>query len=270
MKKIIILLLLSTTIASAQNFEGTIVWKISSEITDPAAKAQMDEVNKKMKDPATQAQMKELKEKMNDPQFKAMMESNPQMKAQMESMIKMAEGGGGLSSMMPTGYTIKIKDQNTLTKMEGGMMSNMEMLYLKNKNATYQLDREKKTYKVLPHMTNDTTKLPDVKVTKTTETTKILNYPCTKYIVETAINGIATRQFFWTTTAIKDLDMKSFAHHRVSNGQQSFFYEKIEGVPLRIEIKQPQGAMIMEATEFKKQSLSASDFSLPGDFKEVH
>ena len=270
MKKIIILLLLSTAIARAQNFEGTIVWKITSEITDPATKAKMDEANKKMNDPETQAQMKELKEKMNDPQFKAMMESNPQMKTQMENMIKMAEGGGGLSSMMPTGYIIKIKDQNTLIKMEGGMMSNMEMLYLKNKNSTYQLDREKKTYKVLPHMANDTTKLPDVKVTKTTETTKILNYPCTKYIVETKSNGHTMQQFFWTTTAIKDLDMKSFAHQRTGNGQQSFFYEKVEGVPLKIEIKQPQGAMIMEATEFKKQSLSASDFSLPSDFKEIH
>ncbi|HKZ37051.1 MAG TPA: DUF4412 domain-containing protein [Chryseolinea sp.] len=270
MKKIIILLLLSTTIAYAQNFEGTIVWKITSQITDPATKAKMDEANKKMNDPATQAQMKELKEKMNDPQFKAMMESNPQMKAQMENMIKMTEGGGGLSSMMPTGYIVKIKDENTLTKMEGGMMSNMEMLYLKNKNATYQLDREKKTYKVLPHMMNDTTKLPDVKVTKTAETTKILNYPCTKYIVETTSKGHAMQQFFWTTTAIKDLDMKSFAQQRMGNGQQSFFYEKIEGVPLKIEIKQPQGAMIMEATEFKKQSLPASDFSLPVGFKEVH
>jgi hypothetical protein len=268
MKKIIILLLLSTTIAYAQNFEGTIVWKITSEITDPATKAKMDEANKKMNDPATQAQMKELKEKMNDPQFKAMMESNPQMKAQMENMIKMTEGGGSLSSMMPTGYIVKIKGENTLIKVEGGMMSNMEMLYLKNKNVTYQLDREKKTYKALPNMM-DTTKAPDVKVTKTTETTKILNYPCTKYIVETNSKGHEMKQFFWTTTAIKDLNMKNFAHQRVGNGQQSFFYEKIEGVPLKIEIKQPQGAMIMEATEFKKQSLPASDFSLPVDFKEV-
>jgi len=270
MKKIILLLLLSTAIASAQNFEGTIVWKITSEITDPETKAKIDAANKKMNDPETQAQMKELREKMNDPQFKAMMESNPQMKAQMENMMKMAEGGGGLSSMMPTGYIIKIKDQNTLTRMEGGMMANMEMLYLKNKNATYQLDREKKTYKVLASVNSDTIKMPDVKVTKTTETTKILNYPCTKYIVETKSNGLAMQQFFWTTTAIKDLNMKNFANQRMGSNQHSFFYEKIEGVPLKIEIKQPQGAMIMEATEFKKQSLPLSDFSLPGDFKEVH
>ncbi len=270
MKNIIIVLLFATAIANAQTFEGTIKWKITSQITDPATKAKMDEANKKMNDPATQAQMKELKEKMNDPQFKAMMESNPQMKAQMESMLKMAEGGGGLSSMMPTGYIIKMKDQNTLMKMEGGMMSNIETLYLKNKKVTYQLDREKKTYKVLPYVANDTTKLPDVKVTKTGETARILNYPCTKYIVETKSNGLAMQQFFWTTTEIKDLDMKSLARQRMGNDQQSFFYEKIEGVPLKIEIKQPQGAMIMEAVEFKKQSLPASDFSLPGDFKEVH
>jgi hypothetical protein len=270
MRKIIILLLLSTVIAKAQNFEGTIAWKITSEITDPATKAKMDEANKKMNDPAAQAQMKELKAKMNDPQFKAMMDSNPQMKEQMENMIKMAEGGGGFSSMMPTGYVIKIKGQNTLTKMEGGMISQMELLYLKNKNATYQLDREKKTYKALPQVNSDTMKLPDMKVTKTSETARILNYPCTKYIVETKGNGMAMQQFFWTTTAIKDLDMKSFAGQRMGNNQPAFFYEKIEGVPLKIEIKQPQGAMVMEAIEFKKQPLPASDFTLPADFKEVH
>lgn len=256
--------------ASGQNFEGTITWKITSEITDPATKAKMDEANKKMNDPATQAQIKEMKEKMNDPQFKAMMESNPQLKTQMESMIKMSEGGGGLTSMMPTGYMIKMKDQNTLTKMEGGMMGNMEMLYLKNKNVTYQIDRENKTYKALPHVTSDTSKLADVKVTKTTETAKILNYPCTKYIVESNIKGHTMQQYFWTTTAIKELDMKSLARQSMSSHQQAFFYEKIEGVPLKIEIKQPQGAMIMEAVGVKKESLAASDFTLPKDFKEVH
>jgi hypothetical protein len=76
-------------------------------------------------------------------------------------------------------------------------------------------------------------------------------------------------QVFWTTTAIKDLDMKSLAHQRVGNNQQAMFYDKIEGVPLKMEMKQAQATMIMEVVELKKQSLPSSDFVIPAGFKET-
>jgi hypothetical protein len=221
-----------------------------------------------MNDPATQAQMKAMKEKMNDPQFKAMMESNPQMKAQIERMLKMTESGD-MDSFMPKGYTLKIKDQNTLTQMEGGVMGNMEILYLHNKKMTYRIDREAKTYSPMTTTMSDTVKRPEVKITKTSETTKILNYPCTKYIAVSTIHGQHVEQVFWTTTAIKDLDMKSLAHQRVGNNQQAMFYDKIEGVPLKMEMKQAQATMIMEVVELKKQSLPSSDFVIPAGFKET-
>jgi hypothetical protein len=71
----------------------------------------------------------------------------------------------------------------------------------------------------------------------------------------------------WTTTEIKELDMKTLAQHQGGN-EQALFYKKIEGVPLKMEIKQPEMTMIMEATEIKKQSLPASDFALPAGFIE--
>jgi hypothetical protein len=43
----------------------------------------------------------------------------------------------------------------------------------------------------------------------------------------------------------------------------------IEGIPLRVEMKIPQGNMTMEATDIKKQSLPASDFAIPAGFKET-
>jgi hypothetical protein len=59
MKKILFLVLtLSVFTGKAQNFEGIITWKITSEITDPQMKAQMEQAQKQMNDPATQAQMK--------------------------------------------------------------------------------------------------------------------------------------------------------------------------------------------------------------------
>jgi hypothetical protein len=274
MKKILlVLLVLSALVSDAQNFEGIITWKITSDVTDPKVKAQMEEAQKKMNDPSTQAQMKEMQEKMNDPQFKAMMEANPQMKSQMEAAMKMIQGGGDLNSVMPKGYTIKIKNQNVLTTMEGGVMANMEILYLADKKTSFRINREAKTYSVLPQNASEVSKDPaskvDIKVTKTSETAKVLGYTCTKYIVESATKGHTMQQHFWTTTAIKDFDFKSLAHQRMGNSQQSLFYEQIEGVPLKMEMVMPQGKMVMEVTELKKQPLPSADFQIPSGFKEV-
>jgi hypothetical protein len=271
MKKLLTVLILLLTIAltfsaNSQSFEGTIHWSMKMEVTDPATKAKMDEAQRKMNDPATQKKMKEMQAQMNDPKFKAMMENNPQMKAQMEAAMKMM-GGGDMSSMMPSGMLVKIKNDNSVTIMEGGMMDKMEMLYLKDKNQSVRLDRANKTYTVMSSATNSNQR-PEPKVTKTTETKKILDHLCTKYIVESITpNGKPSQQIFWTTTDLK-IDMKNLAQQRMGKGN-AFFYENIEGVPLRIEMTMPEVSMTMEATAVKKETQNASDFQIPADFKEV-
>jgi hypothetical protein len=267
MKRILFLLLtLSVLSGRAQSFEGVITWKITSEITDPKMKAQMEEAQKKMNDPATQAQMKEMQEKMNDPEFKKMMESNPQMKAQMEAAMKMMQGGDA-NAMMPSGMVIKIKNQNALMLFDGGMIK-METLYLKDKDATYKIDRSAKTYSAIPPHKEDPNNKVDIKVTKTSETTKVLDYPCTKSIVDVTSNGHTIQYFVWTTTAIKEFDLKAMARQRMGQAESSF-YDKLDGVPLKTEMQSPQGKMTMQCSEIKKQSLPSSDFSLPAGFKEV-
>ena len=266
MKKILIVLIcFSSVVVHAQDFEGIITWKFSQEM-DAATKAQMDEAKKKMNDPATQAQMKEMREKMNDPQFKKMMESNPQMKEQIEQMLKMAEGGE-TNSLMPKSMVLKIKDNNSVSLMEGGVLGNHEILSLKNKKS-YKIDRKAKTYSVIS-TAEDSAKFDNVKITKTNETKTILNYPCTKYIAESTIQGQPFRQILWATTAIKGLDLKKMAQPNSGDSQQALFFEKIDGVPLRVEIKQQQFSMAMEAVSVERKSLPASDFLIPNDFKET-
>lgn len=257
------------TLLTAQDFEGIMTWKITSEITDPKLKAQMEEAQKKANDPATQAQMKELQARMEDPQFKQMMENNPQMKAQMEAALKMVQGGD-LNSIMPKGYTAKFKNKNMVSVMDGGMMANMEVLYLAGDDKTYMINRSAKTYSPLSNNTSQDKQDVDVKITKTGETTRILNYTCTKYIAEVkAEKGGSMQQVFWTTKDIQGMDFKSMAKQRLGNSNQRMWYSEIDGVPLKIEMKMPQGTMVMEATEIKKQSLPASDFAIPAGFKET-
>jgi hypothetical protein len=267
---VIACLLFACTCFAQDAFEGTIKYSMKMEITDPATKARMEEGQRMMNDPATQAKMKEMESKMNDPQFKAMMEANPQMKTQMEKTMKMMQGGN-TSSMMPTGFTVKVKDNNSLAQMEGGMMGAMEILNLTDKNQSYSIDRANKTYTALSQATtSEPSKTnPEVKVTKTNETMKILNYICTKTIVETTQNGKVIRSFYWTTTELKGIDFKNLSKQRMGRGNQPMFYENIEGVPLKVEMTMTEGKMAMEVTEIKKETLSASLFEIPADFKEV-
>ena len=84
MKKLFVPTLLFVAVnAWGQGFEGTIKWTMKMEITDPKMKAEMDQAQQKMNDPATQMKMKEFEEQMKDPEMKAMMDANPQMKAQL-------------------------------------------------------------------------------------------------------------------------------------------------------------------------------------------
>jgi mannitol-specific phosphotransferase system IIBC component len=162
----------------AQTFEGTIAWSIKTEITDPKMKAKMEQAQKQMSDPANQAKMKQMQEQMNSPQMKAMLESNPQMKTQMQNAMK-AMQGGEMSSMMPKSFIRETKRKNSLTKMDGGIMA-AEILALNDKNETYMLDRESKTYSLLPSGNDETTSKATHKVTKTSETTQYSKSPMHK------------------------------------------------------------------------------------------
>ncbi len=281
MKKLMTLAVLLFVVfqSRSQGFEGTIKWTMKMDVTDPKAKADMDKMSAQMNDPKMQAQMKELQAKMDDPAFKKQMEANPQMKAQMENMMKMMQGqsggasGGAANSMMPSGMTMKLKGSNTLMTMDGGMMGGMEILHMSDKNQSVRLDRQNKTYSVLPSGPpgggDPSKKMADIKFTKTGETTKILGYNCTKYIAEMKEGNETLKQNFWTTTEIKDIDLKALSSQHMGQGGRPMLPAGVEGVPMRIESNTAQGSMIMEVAEIKKESLSASDFTIPSDFKET-
>ncbi len=263
LSSVFLLILLAFT-SYSQNFEGTIKWVMKMEITDPALKVKMAEGQQKMNDPANQAKMKEMEAKMNDPQMKALMDANPQIKTQMENAMKMMQGGSP-SDMMPQGFTIKIKGSNSLTKMEGGPMA-MEVLYVKDKDQSYRLDRQSKTYSSMGGGSSQPGgKKPTV--TKTSESTKILGYKCTKFVVELIEGNRKVTQSIWATTEIKDIDAASLAKQSMGRGQ-SIFYEGMEGIPLRIESGTAEGNMTMEVIEIKKESLNQADFTIPAGFKE--
>src|SRR5450432_2955889 len=122
MKKLLLLpFLFIAMIACAQGFEGTITWSVKYEIADPAKRAEMEKSRQSLNDPANQAKLKQLQDQMNSPQMKALMDANPQMKTQMESRLKMLQGGDPAGAAMPKSFIVKTKGNNSISKMEGGM-----------------------------------------------------------------------------------------------------------------------------------------------------
>ena len=270
MKKLLfILFTLFARTVLAQGFEGTIKWSMKMEITDPKMKAQMDASQKQMNDPAQQAKMKQMQDQMNDPKMKAMLESNPALKAQMENLMKMTQGGDIMNNMTPKEMILKVKGTNTLVTMVGGMMQG-DFLHTLDKSVF--LDRDKKTYSVMPPgniVDKDAKpKITKTTITKTTETTKILGYTCTKYIIETTENDKTTTSYLWATTDIPGFDTKALAKQRLGQSQ-SLFYESIDGITLRNEIITPQSKMTMEVTEIKRESINAADFTIPSGYTET-
>ncbi|MEJ0029005.1 MAG: DUF4412 domain-containing protein [Bacteroidota bacterium] len=268
MKKLVLVLVMifAVMVGRTQSFEGVIHFSMKMEITDPKIKAQIEEAKKKAADPANQAKMKEMEAKMKDPQMKALLEQNPQMKAQMEAMMKVMMGSDP-SAMMPTGIVVKLKGTNSLMSMQGGIMDKNEILRVGDKDMTYMINNPAKTYMVMKNQSNVPQKTP--KITKTSETQKILNYTCTKYLIEqTGFDGKSLNTNYWATTEIKDIDLKAIAKQQANQGQ-AFIYAEIDGVPLKVETTTPQGNIIMECTEFKKESVPASTFTLPAGYAET-
>lgn len=270
MKKLVLALVmvLVVMVGRSQAFEGTLQFAIKMDITDPKMKADMEEAKKKAADPANQAKMKALMDQMNDPKMKAMFDANPQMKAQMEAMMKVI-AGGDMSSMMPQSITIKLKGINSLTSIHGGFMDKNDVLYLGDKDVTYSINHPAKSYMVNKSSASTTTSTENKpKITKTSETATILGHSCTKYIIETPTSeGKTVTINYWATTDIKDVDMKVLAKQRM--GKDQMIFSEIEGVPLRIQSVIPQGSVLVEATDIKKQSLPASDFALPAGYTET-
>lgn len=265
-KLLISTLLLASSCIQAQSFEGTIEWKMAFEITDPKIKKDMADAEKQLNDPKNRAQMEELKKQMEDPEMKAMLESNPQMKEQMEKMLTMTQNGGGISSMMPTGLVIKTKNNNSLATVNGGIAHTTLSLA---SGESYTINHDAKTYAKIANTVNQKADAPEKYViTKTGETAKILNYNCTKYkVIYTEQNKTITN-YVWATTEIKDIDWQKMKNSS-SFKRNSEWMNKIEGVPLKMQVQEETASITMEVVKMQKETLNNDLFKLPVGYKEV-
>jgi hypothetical protein len=164
---------------------------------------------------------------------------------------------------------LKVKGNTIITVINGGMMNGAEMWFMNNDTKIMRVMRPQKMFVVVPPeaMAAAAQAVEATKFVKTAETTKILNYTCTKYTGEMKARGVTTKVAIWTTTEIKD-DLKVLAHQPDPFGNPKL-PEGVEGVPLKIEKTDPKGTAVMEVTEVKPEKLSDDLFKVPADFKEM-
>ena len=177
---------------------------------------------------------------------------------------------GGRANMIPRELTMKVQNRNTLIQMEGGMAAMIgDILYLHNKNQTYAISRETKTYHVLTPMGGRTANQPPYKVTKTHERARVLNYDCVKYVVQMQNGPQNSTQVIWASTEFKDFDSSLFSRLPIGRQGELSFLKDIKGTPMRIEMQAFGSNLIAELAEVKKQPLDASQFNIPAGYQEL-
>jgi hypothetical protein len=237
--------------AHAQQFEGTVKWAIGMEFKDSARQAQFDKHSFEADKAAKEA--KEGPEKKND-----------LMAKQQEQRMQKKNG-----SPFPRQAVVSFRNGNTLTRLDGGPR-NHEILYLKDKDQMINLNRKEKTFMELPvkQMSEQQAGAVKPKVTKTSETAKILDYNCTKYIIEAASRaGRPVTQEIWATTEIKDIDMSSLGKQRM--GKIKWMLDEVQGVPLKMILTNEDGKVTMQATEIKSEPLDEKLFLIPEGFTDA-
>ena len=264
----------ASTIALAQDFEGTIRWTFSFEITDPAIKQQMAAAQQQLADPELQVKMHEAQAAMASPEMQAMMAQNPQMKAMMEKQMAMLNPSAGsannpFADLFPKGITVKTKGGNTLAVIEGGIAAS-ETLTLSGTQTSYSINRRAQTYSTLSTGGHAEAEAgaQGYTVQKTDETAQILGYGCTKYLVATT-GGKSGRYAVWATTDFKGFGSANFPKIRLGRNQSADFMQQIEGVPMKLEISSPEANITMVAASIKTETLPAGLFEIPAGFKQT-
>lgn len=236
MKKRISLTLLLLTgflFGQAQNFEGILRWTVTTRNVDPVT-------------------------------GKAAGSSRTPGQSAPESRY------GGRATLIPRELTMKVQNRNALIQMEGGMAAMLgDLLYLHNKNQTYAISREAKTYHLLTPMGERTANQPPYQVTKTKEHARVLNYDCVKYMVQMQNGPQHSTQVIWASTEFKDFDSSLFSRLPIGRQGALSFLKDIEGTPMRMEMRAFGSDVIAELAEVKKQPLDASQFNIPAGYQEL-
>lgn len=167
-------------------------------------------------------------------------------------------------SMMPESLEMYLKDVNSLMVLKGGMSEGLigDILFKAKEKAIYSLNRNAKTASKTPLSSLYDSGDRHFKAEKTTETTTILGYKCTKYRIVDKEED--TETWVWSapiTNASANLMvyfLESMTQYQISN---------VQGLPLKIEFKGKEFDLTIVGQKTEKKKLAASLFAIPKEYK---
>ncbi len=268
------------------SFEGTLVFTIKTEITDPEMRRQTEEQMQKAKatltGPEMEKSIREAEAQLQSPEFKKQMEKNPELKKMVENQIAQLKKlrDEALANPASNPYDranesrsiMKVKDGNVLTSVGGMALEIMDAkivtLCRKADNKCYQLDHERKTYSELgAESGQDYENEWTFKVTPVAGDSIVQGYACRKYLIEMVNKAEkqTMRGLVWATTAIQ---LPANNPAMLGNPTAKAF-STIKGTPLHMEMDMGDKAkMIYSLESVKQEKLNAADFALPAGYRK--
>jgi len=166
-------------------------------------------------------------------------------------------------SMVPESLELYLKDVNSLMKLTGGMSQGLigDILYKAKEKTIYSLNRNAKTATKTPLSSLYESGDRQFKAEKTTETSTILGYRCSKYRIVDKEEG--TETWVWSTpisnasASLMVYFLESMTEYHISN---------VHGLPLKIEFKGKEFDLTIVAKKAEKKALASSLFVVPKDY----
>ncbi|MFN3939179.1 MAG: DUF4412 domain-containing protein [Chitinophagales bacterium] len=173
---------------------------------------------------------------------------------------------GGMAEMMagmlPEKYIFEVLKNDYLLYMQGGMAADMmgKILYLDKSGIGYIIKDNEQTVYTLDMGTEQ---LPITEVIATDETMEILDLMCKKFLVHSNVDGITATQTVWATDAYK---LPAVKNSNGVNMASSFYFEGINGLPMRTEMEVEGMNIAMEISDMQLKKLPKSDFKIPAGY----
>lgn len=168
-------------------------------------------------------------------------------------------------AMIPQKMLLSIKDHNSHLKFVGGMTQGLlgDILYhSKDKNLYSIFDHNKTVTKTPVESLKNSTEKTGFTAHKTPETSSILGYECTRFVVKDEKEGTETS--LWCTKGISNASASVMVYFLESMTQ--FGVAGIEGLPLKIEFKGKEFNLTLVAQNKEEKTLAATLFTVPAGY----
>lgn len=168
-----------------------------------------------------------------------------------------------LISLLPTSMTLKFKNNNFITKIEGwmGIFSMAGIYNVKNKtnSALLKIMNEKYHYETnLDGPSFGFDPMPAFKIEQTTETKLIANYKCKKAIIKFEDNSV------W-----KDFEIYYTDEIGLENPNKNNPFSEVKGVILDYRMSFQKIKMSLIATKVEASEVADEEFDIPVGYNKV-